>query len=54
MGNALLGLVGRTADVDRLDMPEIAGIGAARVLLVTVPTAPAPRRTTRPEGLRTD
>jgi cell division protein FtsX len=54
LGAALLRMVGEPVGLDLGSIAGLAGTGAAVVLLVTVATLPALRRTVRPEGLRAE
>jgi predicted lysophospholipase L1 biosynthesis ABC-type transport system permease subunit len=52
LGNALLGLIGRTSVYDWSSMLATAGIGAAASVAVTVLTLPALWRSSHPANLR--
>jgi hypothetical protein len=54
LGSVLLRMVGRSADFDWGSMLGMAGIAAAAVLLVNLLTLPALRRSTRPDGIRSE
>lgn len=54
LGAALLRMVGEPVGLDLGSIAGLAATGAAVVLLVTVATLPALRRTLRPEGLRAE
>ncbi|MDW5597350.1 FtsX-like permease family protein [Conexibacter stalactiti] len=54
LGAALLRMVGEPVGFDLASIAGLAATGAAVVLLVTLATLPALRRTVRPEGLRAE